>query len=369
MQTTTDVSDRKVHWAVDINHRNRTGGFAMLFVIVGLQMLHQDHGPGVWLALVAQFVVYPQVAFWFARRAADPFAAEFRHMRLDALSLGFWIAILQFPLWIGFAMATSTTLNLTLYRGIRGWFEAAVLLIIGCTLTGFFTGWTMQLQTSPVVTALVFVALSLYLSAVSLDSQRRSMRLRDTRQELHAKEHALQQQLAEIQSLQAKLHEQASHDALTGLLNRHHLIDIMDRELARCTRDGQPLSLLMIDIDHFKHINDTLGHQLGDEVLRATARLLSERVRASDMLFRYGGEEFLLVISGDAITAREVAEELRQRFEANPLTSGNNPVMATLSIGVSTFADHGTTFDELIQAADQALYRAKHAGRNRVEIA
>ena len=341
----------------------------MLLVIVGLHMAQQDRGPGLWLALLVQFVVYPQVAFWIARRAADPIAAEIRHLWLDALSLGAWIAVLHFPLWISFAMFIGTSLDLTLYRGRRGWLEGVASLIVGCALAGWVTGWTLQPQTDPLVTALAIVTITLYLFSVSLESQRRSMGLRDTRQELHAKEHALQQQLAEIQSLQAKLREQARRDALTGLFNRRHLSDIMDRELARCARDGQPLSLLMIDIDHFKSVNDTRGHQVGDDTLRETARLLGERTRASDMLFRYGGEEFLLVMSGDALNAREIAEELRQRYAASPLTSGSSPVIATLSIGVSTFGDHGMTFDELVQAADQALYRAKSAGRNRVEIA
>ena len=105
-------------------------------------------------------------------------------------------------------------------------------------------------------------------------------------------------------------------------------------------------------------------------MLRETARLLTERARASDMLFRYGGEEFLLVLlPADAIVAKEVAEELRQRYAVSPLTAGAEPIQATLSIGVATFADHGVTVDSLIEAADLALYRAKRAGRNRVEIA
>ena len=342
----------------------------MLLVIFGLHMAQQDRSWGLWLALVLQFVVYPQVAFWRARRAADPLATEVRHMWLDALSLGAWMAVLHFPLWISFAAVTGASQNLTLYRGARGWLEAFGLVILGCGLAGWVGGWTLQPETDGVVTGLSIIALSLYLFSVALDSQSRSMRLRDVRQKLRAKEHALQLQLAEIQSLQTELREQANRDALTGLFNRHHLADLMTHELARCARDGQPLSLLMIDIDHFKRVNDAHGHQVGDEVLRQTARLLAERARASDMLFRYGGEEFLLVLlPADAVVAREVAEELRQRYAVSPLTAGDNPVKATLSIGVATFADHGVTFQSLIEAADQALYRAKRAGRNRVEIA
>ncbi len=342
----------------------------MLLVIFGLHMAPQNRSWGLWLALVLQFAVYPQVAFWLANRATDTLHAEVRHMWLDALSLGGWIAMLHFPLWISFAAATGAMQNLTLYRGVRGWMEALVLLLLGCGVVGWATAWTLQPQTDALVTVLSIIALSLYLFSVSLDSQRRSVRLRAVRQELRGKEHALQQQLAQIQSLQAELRDQARRDALTGLFNRRHLGDLMAHELARCARDGQPLSLLMIDIDHFKRINDTYGHQVGDDVLRETARLLGERARASDLLFRYGGEEFLLVLlPADAGVAKEVAEELRQRYAASPLTTGSNPAMATLSIGISTFADHGVTFVSLIEAADQALYRAKRAGRNRVEVA
>ncbi|MBB1073280.1 diguanylate cyclase [Rhodoferax sp. 4810] len=369
-QATPAAPKAQVHWIARVNHRSRTFGFALLLVIFGLQMAQQGRSGGLWLALVLQLVVYPQVAFWRARRAANPLQVEVQHMWLDALSLGGWIAVLHFPLWISFAAATGAMQNLTLYRGARGWFEAVGLLLLGCGLAVLATGWTLQPQTDGLVTALSIVALALYLFSIALDSQSRSVRLRDVRQELRAKEHALQLQLAEIQSLQAELRDQARRDALTGLFNRRHLGDLMTRELARCARDGQPLSLLMIDIDHFKRINDTHGHQVGDDVLRATARLLAERARASDMLFRYGGEEFLLVLlPADASVARDVAEELRQRYAASPLTADASPITATLSIGVATFADHGVTFESLVEAADQALYRAKRAGRNRVEIA
>lgn len=365
-----DAPGKRVHWIARINHRSRTFGFALLLVIMGLHMAQHNRSWALWLALVLQFGVYPQVAFWRARRAADPLHTEVRHMWLDALSLGGWIAVLHFPLWISFAAATGAMQNLTFYRGARGWLEALGLLLLGCGLAGWVTGWAVQPQTDDVVTALSIIALSLYLFSIALDSQRRSVRLREVRQELRAKEHALQQQLTEIRSLQAELRDQARHDALTGLFNRRHLNELMTHELARCARNGEPLSLLMIDIDHFKRINDTHGHQVGDEVLRETARLLTERARASDMLFRYGGEEFLLVLlPADAIVAKEVAEELRQRYAGSPLAAGAEPIQATLSIGVATFADHGVTVDSLIEAADQALYRAKRAGRNRVEIA
>ena len=366
----SDAPKARIHWAVAMNHRNRTGGFGMLCLLLGLHMLRQDHGPLVWLALVLQFLVYPQLVFQWARRARDQLGAEIHAMQFDALCFGAWLVVLHFPLWIGFVLFTSSSQNLTLFRGLRGFVQALVLLALGCALAGLAIGWTVQPQTDPWVSAVAIVTISVYLTVVSLAGQTRAMRLHETKRQLRANELVLQQELAKNQSLQAELREQARRDALTGLFNRHHLNDIMERELARCARDGQPMSLLLIDVDHFKHINDTYGHQVGDEVLRATARLLSERTRASDMLFRYGGEEFLLVLSqADSAAAKEMAEELRLLYAASPLSPGNPAVLATLSIGVATFADHGVTFDHLLQAADQAMYRAKHAGRNRVEIA
>lgn len=172
-----------MHWALRVNRRNRTGGFAMLLVILGLHMAHQDHGTVVWLALVAQFLVYPQVAFWLANRAADPFEAEVRHMQLDALSFGTWLAVLHFPLWIGFILLTSVSQNLTLYLGRRGLLQSLALFLLGCGLAGLANGWTTALQTDPLVTTLAIVAILLYQSSIALDSQRRSMRLFDTKQQ------------------------------------------------------------------------------------------------------------------------------------------------------------------------------------------
>jgi diguanylate cyclase (GGDEF)-like protein/PAS domain S-box-containing protein len=171
----------------------------------------------------------------------------------------------------------------------------------------------------------------------------------------------------EVQALQEKLREQATHDALTGLYNRRYLEESLGRELILAERNGHPVSVIMGDLDNFKAINDRYGHLGGDEILRTFGDLLKRQVRGSDIYCRYGGEEFLLVLpqmSGE--NAVERAEQLRTAIAAAPVSYGASAIKVTASFGVATFPHDGRTGDELIAAADRALYAAKSTGRNRV---
>jgi diguanylate cyclase (GGDEF)-like protein/PAS domain S-box-containing protein len=171
----------------------------------------------------------------------------------------------------------------------------------------------------------------------------------------------------EVQALQEKLREQATHDALTGLYNRRYLEESIGRELISAERHGHPVSVIMGDLDHFKAVNDRYGHLGGDEVLRTFGYLLKRLVRGSDIYCRYGGEEFLLVLpQTSANSALERAEQLRSAMAAAPVLYGDSAIAVTASFGVATFPGDGRTGDELIAAADSALYAAKAAGRNRV---
>jgi diguanylate cyclase (GGDEF)-like protein/PAS domain S-box-containing protein len=173
----------------------------------------------------------------------------------------------------------------------------------------------------------------------------------------------------EVQALQEKLREQSTRDALTGLYNRRYLEETLGRELILAQRNGDPVSVIMGDLDHFKAVNDRYGHLGGDEVLRAFGALLKRHARGSDIYCRYGGEEFLLVLPGMAekhAVAR--AEQLRSAIAATPVGFGASAIAVTASFGVATFPRDGQSCDGLIAAADSALYAAKAAGRNRVNI-
>ncbi len=186
----------------------------------------------------------------------------------------------------------------------------------------------------------------------------------------------LQTDLAAIKYNVAGLFEQhieveSGRDTLTRLLNRRFLSTVLAREIALYRRAGEgTFSVLILDIDHFKRINDTHGHDGGDAVLQQAAALVVASVRPSDFVFRYGGEEILVVlVESDAAIAAQVAENVRQRVEAASFAlSGSGHARITVSIGIAQYQGR-PDFQPLLAAADAALYRAKNAGRNRVEIA
>jgi diguanylate cyclase (GGDEF)-like protein len=180
----------------------------------------------------------------------------------------------------------------------------------------------------------------------------------------------LQAQILEIQSLQAKLREQAIRDSLTSLYNRRFLEETLDREVAAAARSHSSLTIIMLDLDYFKEFNDRYGHAAGDAVLRVVGSLLRGNTRSSDVSCRYGGEEFIVVLPGAGLElARERAEYLRMVFAQTEISFGGRILKATLSAGVSAYPTHGSTREELIRAADTALYGAKRLGRNRVVLA
>jgi diguanylate cyclase (GGDEF)-like protein/PAS domain S-box-containing protein len=171
----------------------------------------------------------------------------------------------------------------------------------------------------------------------------------------------------EVQTLQETLREQATHDPLTGLYNRRYLEETLGRELISAERHGHCVSVIMADLDHFKAVNDYHGHLGGDEVLRAFGDLMKRHTRGSDICCRYGGEEFLLVLPQMSTeNAVERAEQLCIAMAAVPVPYGASAITVTTSFGVATFPGDGQTADELIAAADSAMYAAKAAGRNRV---
>jgi diguanylate cyclase (GGDEF)-like protein len=162
------------------------------------------------------------------------------------------------------------------------------------------------------------------------------------------------------------LEEQATTDGLTGLVNHRTFQERFSTMLGRADRHELAVSMLLTDIDHFKKINDTYGHPTGDEVLRRVAAILKASARKIDIVARYGGEEFALVLEGtDRAGARQLAERIRQEVEAQSFPSSKGAFGATLSIGVSSYPDDSREKPELIARADQALYSAKHGGRNR----
>jgi two-component system cell cycle response regulator len=187
------------------------------------------------------------------------------------------------------------------------------------------------------------------------------------RVKVHLKIKALQDELREKNQ---KLEDLSNTDGLTRVTNRRHFMELLELEFIRARRYGSTMSYVMIDIDHFKSINDKHGHQVGDQALVGVASVLQDDLRRNDLVGRYGGEEFSLLLPETGVEgARVVAERYRKRIEDKVFQLTDGTLKLTASLGVAELNDNMKDTDALVRCADRALYKAKHDGRNRVVIA
>ena len=211
----------------------------------------------------------------------------------------------------------------------------------------------------------------MFLAYALLRYRDRDLRAKQARLEaiVHERTEQLEKEKVQLTEAREALRELASRDPMTGLLNRRAIFDVLTGEMARIRRDGSALTAVMIDLDHFKSVNDTFGHIAGDEVLRGVATRLTDSVRAYDSVARYGGEEFLLVMPQIMDTAgmRDRLTAVHNAICLQPFVFAGGHVKLTCSFGVSTlFCDQRMTVEQFLDRADRALYQAKHTGRNRV---
>jgi len=179
----------------------------------------------------------------------------------------------------------------------------------------------------------------------------------------------LENSVHDLLSERENLTTQVQRDALTQLASRRHLLDILTQQLEQVQAKGGDLTVAMADLDHFKEINDTLGHLIGDRVLKEVAHRIATSVRDKDLIGRYGGEEFLLIFPETSLqVAQQVAERIRQHIARTPIHLPEHSIPITISIGLTHF-QRSDTQESLLQRADSAMYAAKQAGRNCVAMA
>jgi len=247
---------------------------------------------------------------------------------------------------------TFVTLPLVIWAAFRfGQRELCAVTAMVCVMAGWFT----LNGRGPFAAVPVHIALLLllaFISTIVTTGLVLSAVLRERRRAMAALARALEE-----------VREQAITDPLTGLYNRRYLQDVLPREIARAERIGIPLAVIMVDLDRFKRINDTAGHEAGDHVLAQVAAQLKRCIRSSDIACRYGGEEFLLVLpDATAASALRKSEEIRAAIRQLALTHRDQPLSVKVSVGLALYPHHASEPDALIRAADEAMYEAKAAG-------
>ena len=323
----------------------RVLGMGLGGVVVGVVLWERNAGLAAWLCMAAISFVWPHVAHLLSRRSADPYRAEIRNLLVDSALAVVLVTLMHFNLLPSVLLVTLTMVD-KITTGIRGLWARSLPGMAGAAVAGAaFNGFQWAPETSMPVILACLPVMVLHTLSVSLVSYRLIRRV--------SRQNQLLDELRRI-------------DALTGLYDRGHWQEQAEATLRRHHATDEPACLVMLDIDHFKQINDQHGHTVGDEVLRALARIVLSNVRATDCAGRYGGDEFAIVLRGmhlDGATA--VAHRIREQVQALQLHDMPG-LQFTTSMGVATADHRHSSLRAWTNAADAELYQAKAAGRNRV---
>jgi len=320
-------------------------GMGLAFLPLAAVMYENDgHWLG-WAWAVFGGFLWPQLARWLAMRSADPFAAERRNFLIDSMLAGSWVPLIAFNVLPSVLLLTVVTAD-KVNSGIRGlWWRSLPGMLAAMIVSGMLTGFVTQPYTSMPVLLASLPIVVIHTLAVSISSYKLVRRVQRQNQQLEALNRV---------------------DALTGLLARGHWESQAGTLLQHHHGSGAPATLMLVDIDHFKLINDRHGHSIGDDVLRAIAKATLEALPPGSQAGRLGGDEFVVAMSVDIATALPVAERLRHATEALRLPHAPD-LRCSISIGLAAARPGTADLRAWIEAADRALYRAKHAGRNRTE--
>ncbi|MGE7958697.1 diguanylate cyclase [Pseudomonas sp. NPDC089530] len=328
-------------------YKSRILGLALGFFCVAAGMYPLQPSPWVWALILFNAFVWPHLAFQWARRAPVPFYGERRNLLVDAFLGGFWVTAMHFN-----PLPTTTTLSLTAMNniavgGVRFFFAGCVAQVLGIAVALLLFGFGFVAQTSPLQLYACLPMLTLYPLALGLISYQQAKVLVRHKRELLALSRT---------------------DSLTGLLNHGAWKDLLEIEFQRCRRQApnQGGAIALIDVDHFKAINDTYGHVAGDIVLRKLSKLLRQNLRIGDQVGRYGGDEFCVILPNVPLEhAAVLMDALRCRFGG--LDYEQNPALqVSLSIGLAAYSPEHSDALDWLNDADQALYEAKTTGRNKV---
>jgi diguanylate cyclase len=321
-------------------------GLALGGLCIGATLRAQgDATAGTWTALVLCTLAWPHMAYWLGRETRNPYRTELANLTVDATIGGAWIALMKFSLLPSALLLAMLSMDRLAVGGPKLLARGTAALLAACVGSALAFGFEVRLEST---TGEIFGSLPLlvfYPMTVGMVSYRLVRRARR------------QNRLLSVMS---------RTDSLSGLLNRRSWEDAVSAEFQRCRRGGRVATLLILDIDRFKRINDRHGHPAGDEVIRRVAAVLRDTSRKEDVAGRYGGEEFGIILpETGAAGAKVIAERVRRHIEDCALPLG---IRCTVSIGVAERQPGDSGYAEWISRADRALYAAKEHGRNRIEV-
>lgn len=319
-------------------------GLGLLPITTVLWELHAFWPAWAWA--LACCLLWPHVAYLLAARSSDPFKAELRNLMLDSAIAGSLVPVMQFNLLPSALLMTVTTAD-KINTGVRGlWRRALPGMFIALLAAGAITGFDMRLPTSTPVLLACLPILVIHTLAVSASGY---------------------QLIRKVQKQNARLDELRRHDSLTGLESRGHWQDEVVSLLGRHVAGALPASMLLVDVDLFKAINDRHGHATDDDVLRGIAGVIHDAIPDGSHAGRVGGDEFAVVVPVALGEARHVAERIRSGVDALEFPR-LPPLQCSVSIGIAEPPAGDASLRGWMEAADHALYRAKAAGRNRVSV-
>ncbi len=323
----------------------RMVGLALGAVCVGGGFYEQGAPAWMWAAMLASLLGWPHLARALALRSRNPYRAELRNLVVDNAWGGIWIAAMHFNPAPSVVMLAMLSMDKAGIGGLKMLARCLAALVVAAIAVALVFGIEPQLMQSGIVARLSAVPLLIiYPIMVGLTAHQLARQVR-------------------LQNLQ--LTALSNTDGLTALPNHTAWQEAVEREYARARRGGQKAAVLMIDLDHFKQINDNYGHPAGDAVLRELAAILRESLRGHDMPGRYGGEEFGVLLPGsDGPGAEVIAERIRKRIEQASF-GAERALHVTTSIGCAALEPGDASAAAWIARADRALYLAKAAGRNR----
>lgn len=326
----------------------RTIGLAGIFFPLAGALVTQSVDGGWWLLLVIWGFVWPHFAWQLAYRSADPHGREVHNLKADAVIAGLWVGLTGVNVPLAAALIMMISINMIGAGGLRLFSAGMTMAFVATLLTLKLTGISPSFAITPLELWMTLPVMMLYPMLFAWVSYQTAIKLAEHKRRLQV---------------------MSTRDGMTGVFNRRHWETLLRNEYENCRRNHRVATVLLIDIDHFKSINDTYGHDVGDEAIVAITRQLQMTLRGCDLIGRFGGDEFAVIMCGTpAENAIAAVSRVHEHLETLHLPCAPQ-VRLHISVGVAPFRPHIGHYREWLKAADVALYKAKNAGRNRTEVA